>query len=290
MNREYTQSLLIFRRDSKRKIQKSKIFKLADSCMFRSLRNKKSMLKRISNSTAVYLTIILILGLTISSASSNGAFVQPDEEISIKSDNNRLQILNQFNDSFLNRPILDISKDVNDTEINPDASEWIFVNITIKNIGNLTAYNLTTVDPSFSDWAISSLNLTTQNYVIVEPNATIYYNYYFKPLDEGSFTLEPTTIVYYNITEEEFQGQSQRFTIVAITPLNIVVLDKTLWLNILYYSLAIVAGIGALVLVDYFVFKRPREASKKKEKERTKKGTATQKSKKQVKRKTKKRR
>ncbi len=248
------------------------------------------MLKRIFNSTAVYLTIILILGLTISSASSNGVALQNVEISTITTENNISPIFNQVNDSFLNRPILDISKDVNDTEINPDNNEWIFVNITIKNIGNLTAYNLTTVDPSFSDWAISSLNLTTQNYVIVEPNATIYYNYYFKPIEEGNFTLEPTTIEYYNITEEEFHAQSQRFVIISIKPQNVVVLDKKLWLNILYYSLAIAAGIGALVLGDYLLFKRPQEVRKKKEKEKTKTGATAQKSKKQVKRKTKKRR
>jgi hypothetical protein len=248
------------------------------------------MLKKIFNSTVVSLTIILLLGLTISSASSNSVAIQNLENINVKTENNSIQTLNQFNDSFLNRPILDLSKDVNDTEINPDANEWIFVNITIKNIGNLTAYNLTTVDPSFSDWAISSLNLTTQNYVIVEPNATIYYNYYFKPLKEGNFTLEPTTIVYYNVTEEEFHAQSQRFVIISIKPQNIVVLDKEVWLNILYYSLAIATGIGSLVLIDYFVFKRPQEVKKRKEKESKKKDTAPQKSKQQIKRKTKKRR
>ena len=263
---------------------------MADSCMFRSLRNKKSMLKRFINSVAVYLTLILVLGLTISSATTNGAVVANTRNLSIKSENNNLQLINQVNDSFLNRPILDISKDVNDTEINPEANEWIFVNITIKNIGNLTAYNLTTTDPSFSEWAVSSMNLTTQNYVIVEPNATIYYNYYFKPVDEGNFTLEPTTIVYYNITEEEFHAQSQRFYIYSIKPVNIVVLDKEVWLNILYYSLAIAGGIGALVLIDYFVFNRPQAVRKRKEKERVKKGAATQKSKQQFKRKTKKRR
>jgi len=248
------------------------------------------MLKRIFNSTALYLTIILFLGLTISSVSSNSVALLNMEISTITTENNISPIFNQVNDSFLNRPILDISKDVNDTEINPDNNEWIFVNVTIKNIGNLTAYNLTTVDPSFSDWAISSLNLTTQNYVIVEPNATIYYNYYFKPIEEGNFTLEPTTIEYYNITEEEFHAQSQRFVIISIKPQNVVVLDKKLWLNILYYSLAIVAGIGALVLGDYLLFKRPQEVRKKKEKEKTKTGAAAQKSKKQIKRKTKKRR
>ncbi len=258
--------------------------------MLRSLGNKNSMIKRIFRSATVYLTIILLLGLTISHSSSNSAIALNLDNKMTTTINETLQTFSQVNDSFLDRPILDLAKDVNDTEINPEIEEWIFVNITIKNIGNQTAYNLTTVDPSFSDWAISSLNLTTQRYVMVEPNATIYYYYYFKPLSEGNFTLEPTTIEYYGIDETKFNAQSQRFIILSIEPANIVVLDAELWLNILYYSLAIVFGIGALVLIDYFVFKRPRKVKKNKEKQRDKKVTATQKSKKQIKRKTKKRR
>jgi uncharacterized membrane protein SpoIIM required for sporulation len=258
--------------------------------MFRRLRNKKSMIKRIFRSATVYLTIMLFLGLTISHSSINSAIALNSENSMTTTIDKTLQTFSQINDSFLDRPILDLAKDVNNTEINPDIEEWIFVNITIKNIGNQTAYNLTTVDPSFSDWAISSLNLTTQKYVIVEPNATIYYYYYFKPLSEGNFTLEPTTIEYYGIDETKYNAQSQRFIILSVKPQNIVVLDKEIWLNILYYSLAIVFGIGALVLIDYFVLKRPREVKKRKEKQKGKKEIAPQKSKKQIKRKTKKRR
>ena len=47
---------------------------------------------------------------------------------------------------------------------------------------------------------------------------------------------------YYGIDETKFNAQSQRFIISSIKPENIIVLDTELWLNILYYSLAIVFG------------------------------------------------
>ena len=123
-------------------------------------------------------------------------------------------------------------------------------------------------------------------------NASAFYFYYFKPVIEGNFTLEPTDIVYADVNGTEYNAQSQRFVIISIKPSSIEVIDAELWLNILYYSLIIAGALGAIVLFDFFVIKRPKDAKKTKAKAKTaeKKGTSAQKSRQQLKRKTKKRR
>ncbi len=258
--------------------------------MIRNRRIKESMLQRIKTKLLVNLTIILFVGLTLSQlANNNTTYADFENEVNRK-EAICFPNLSPINDSFLERPILDVSKSVNATVINPDLSEWICVNVTITNISNYTAYNLTTTDPGFEDWAVSSLNVTEQKWVIIENNASVYYFYYFKPLSEGNFTLEPTDIVYVDVNGTEYHAQSQRFIIIVIKPESIEVIDAELWLNILYYTIIISGVLGAIVLFDLFVIKRPKGTKKQKQKVVDKKGTSTQKNKKQVKRKTKKRR
>ncbi|MCE7740898.1 MAG: hypothetical protein GOP50_00440 [Candidatus Heimdallarchaeota archaeon] len=245
---------------------------------------------RIKTKLAVYITIALFASLALTQSSHhNSVFANTEQEKSTLN-TDVLPKTSPINDSFLQRPILDIAKTVNATTVNPDEDVWIRVNVTLKNIGNATAYNLTSVDPDFGDWAISSLNVTQQKWVIVEVNATTYYFYYFKPLVEGNFTIEPTDIVYVDINGTEYHAQSQRFVILSIKPESLEVIDAELWLNILYYSIIIAGALGAIVLFDLFVLKRPKDVKKTKVKVVKKKATSTQQSKKQIKKKTKKRR
>ncbi len=247
------------------------------------------MQQRIFNKIAVYITIALFASVAINQSSYNNTVLAISESVnSIKINN--LPKVSPINDSFIQRPILDIGKSVNETVINPDDNLWIRVNITIKNIGNATAYNLTSIDPGFDDIAFDSINITQRRWVIIEVNASAFYFYYFKPLIEGNFTIEPTDIVYVDINGTEYHSQSQRFVILSIKPGSIEVIDAELWLNILYYSLIIAGSLGAIVLFDFFVIKRPKNVKKTKQKVAEKKGTSVQKSKKQVKKKTQKKR
>ncbi|MHA1199079.1 MAG: hypothetical protein ACTSQF_07000 [Candidatus Heimdallarchaeaceae archaeon] len=258
--------------------------------MLRNLRINESMQLRIKSKLAVFITIALFASIALNQSSHHTTVFANSEQEKSTLTTDVLPKTSPINDSFLQRPILDIAKTVNATTINPDEDVWIRVNVTLKNIGNATAYNLTSVDPDFGEWAVSSLNVTQQRWVIVEVNATAYYFYYFKPLIEGNFTIEPTDIVYVDINGTEYHAQSQRFTIISVNPGSIEAIDAELWLNILYYSIIIAGALGAIVLFDFFVIKRPKDGKKTKQKVVEKKGTAVQQSKKQVKKKTKKRR
>ena len=257
--------------------------------MFRNQRIKESMQRRISTKITVFVLLTLLTSLVITQSTSNSAVSASSNAVQSQEITN-LPKISPINDSFIQRPILDVAKTVNVSVVNPDDDIWIRVNVTIKNIGNATAYNLTTVDPDFGDWALTSLNVTLQRWVMIEVNATAYSYYYFKPLIEGNFTIEPTDIVYVDINGTEYHAQSQRFVIISIKPSSIEVIDAELWLNILYYSLIIAGSLGAIVLFDIFVIKRQKTTKQAKDKDVEKKGTATQKSKQQIKRKTKKRR
>ena len=247
------------------------------------------MQHRFRTKLVVYLIITLFASLAFNQLSNQRNVLVLSENVTKTNKTYNLPKLSPINDSFLQRPIIDVEKTVNTTEVNLDDNVWIRVNVTITNIGNATAYNLTTVDPEFNEWAVSSLNVTQQRWVIIEVNASAYYYYYFKPILEGNFTLEPTDIVFVDINGTEYHAQSQRFNILSFRPENIAVIDAELWLNILYYRLIIAGSLAAIVLFDYFVIKRPKDVKKVKVKVE-KKGGASQKSKQQVKKQKKKRR
>ncbi len=182
--------------------------------------------------------------------------------------------LDQENDTLRNRPILTLEKSINATpnqneeeEVNSHLikpNEWIRVNVTITNVGNASAYNLTTVDPSFEEWAIGNLNLTTQRYIQVDINATIFYFYYFQPKIEGNYTLEATTVTYVNGTGIEYFSSSQRFIFQVEALEEEYELEADLWLNIFYFCLGVVGVLGAIVLVDrYAIQKQHKRKSKK---------------------------
>ena len=179
-------------------------------------------------------------------------------------------ILDQENVTLRNRPILIVEKSINASPIQDDnqeissylirPNEWIRVNLTITNVGNASAYNLTTVDPSFEEWAVGNLNLTTQRYIQVDINATIFYFYFFQPKLEGNFTLEATTVTYINGTGVEYFSSSQRFSLFVEDVEAEYVIEADLWLNILYFCLGVVGVLGAVVLVDRYAIQKVHQS------------------------------
>ena len=178
--------------------------------------------------------------------------------------------LDQDNETLKNRPILIIEKSINASPIQDEnqeisshlirPNEWIRVNLTITNVGNASAYNLTTVDPSFEEWAVGNLNLTTQRYIQVDINATIFYFYFFQPKLEGNFTLEATTVTYINGTGVEYFSSSQRFSFFVEDVEAEYVIEADLWLNILYFCLGVVGVLGAAVLVDRYAIQKVHQS------------------------------
>ncbi len=174
--------------------------------------------------------------------------------------------LDQENDTLRNRPILAIEKAINASPIQNEnqeistyiirPNEWIRVNLTITNVGNASAYNLTTVDPGFEEWAVGNLNLTTQRYIQVDVNATIFYFYYFQLKLEGNFTLEATSITYVNGTGIEYFSSSQRFSFYVEAIAEEYKLEADLWLNIFYFCLGVVGVLGAVILVDRYAIQK----------------------------------
>ena len=256
--------------------------------MFRSKEEKNQMRGRIYLTLTVFLTILLFLGIPMSNATINPIIITNN---SIKSN----QIINsnsllQVNVTLPPRPILSIEKTVNATNVQPNI-DWIRINVTIKNIGNRTAYNLTVRDPSFSSWAVSTLNITEQDFVQIDINATVFYFYFIQTTVEGNFTLESTEITYFNETGPEYNARSQRFNIISIQIINIPPIRSELWVKILYYSLGITGGLGVIVLVDYAILKQVFQKLRNRQKRPIKKAPVVQqKSKRQMKRKVQKRR
>lgn len=251
------------------------------------------MRKKIFTLALVSITILLITGFPIIRASNianNIPFMKPNTEDIFQKE----IVKNSLNDTIPDRPFLEIKKDLNLTLLVPNIEKKTFqvepgqainVNISIRNIGQKTAYNLTIVDPSFADWAISSLNITTQKYVIVQPNATVFYYYYFVPILEGNYTLESTEVNYFHLNGTEYRSFSQRFNILSILEEVEKTIEGELWVKILIYCLVIVGAIGLVVVGDYFLIRRKRLKTKK-----VVKRAPVQKSKKQQKRKIQKRR
>ncbi len=251
------------------------------------------MQKKIFTLTLVSITIILIAGFPIIKASNitnNLSIMQPDTEDFFQKE----QVKNSLNDTIPDRPLLDIRKTLNLTLLVPnidkktyqvEPGQTINVNISIKNIGQRTAFNLTIFDPSFADWAFSSLNITTQKYVIVQPNATVFYYYYFVPILEGNYTLESTEINYFHLNGTEYRSFSQRFNIYSIIEEIEQTIEGELWSKILIYCIVIAGSIGLVATGDYILVRRRRRKTK-----RVVKRVPVQKSKKQQKRKIQKRR
>jgi hypothetical protein len=251
------------------------------------------MRKKIFTLALVSITILLITGFPIIRASNitnNLSIMQPDTEDILQNE----LIKNSLNDTIPDRPFLEVRKDLNLTLLVPniekktyqvEPGQKIRVNVTIKNNGQRTAFNLTIVDPSFSDWAISSMNMTTQKYVIVQPNATVFYYYYFLPILEGNYTLESTVVNYFHLNGTEYRAFSQRFNIYSFIEEVEEAIEGELWSRILIYCIVISGSIGLVVTGDYILVRRRRERTKK-----VVKRAPVQKSKKQQKRKIQKRR
>lgn len=155
------------------------------------------------------------------------------------------------------RPILAIEKSVNATLIEP--GQWIHVEVNITNIGNGTAYNLTIIDPAFSNISFIGYNYTEQRFVQVDANASIYYHYYFQGIEQGNYTLEATEITYFDINGTEYKSYSDRFNILVLKQEEIPVLESDLWWQLFYYIIAVTVGLSLVVAVDYFIFVRPKQ-------------------------------
>ncbi|MHA1346742.1 MAG: hypothetical protein ACTSVO_10795 [Candidatus Heimdallarchaeaceae archaeon] len=223
------------------------------------------MQRKITISLALFISLLFI-GLPASRA----LITTPITGNTIKAEDFQQTIfnadLNQENESLRNRPILTVEKSINGTPIQDEEvevssylirpNEWIRVNVTITNIGNETAYNLTIVDPSFEEWAVGNLNLTIQRYIQVDINATIFYFYYFQPKIEGNFTLESTSVDYINGTGIEYFSSSQRYNLFVETVEEDYKIAADLWLNILYFCLGVTGILGAIVLVDKYAIQK----------------------------------
>ncbi|MHA1397371.1 MAG: hypothetical protein ACTSSG_05480 [Candidatus Heimdallarchaeaceae archaeon] len=221
------------------------------------------MQHRIPKLTSILIIFTIIMSINIFTFTVLSKAKQPRIIEKTSQNIEKVTILDE-NASIPDRPMLAIKKTINATLIDGKTGaslvrplQWIRVNITIENIGNRTAYNLTIIDPEFTPWVSTSLNVTEQNYVEVDVNSTIFYYYYFQPLIEGNFTIEATEVIYHDVNSTEYRAYSQRFSILSLFEEHEEILDATLWLQLLYYSLGILGFIGLVVLVDYLIHRKP---------------------------------
>ena len=215
------------------------------------------------NKSFTIFTITILLFISISTAQSQNNSTENSNRLDFQQEpiNNNL-VFNDDNDTIPARPILSVKKTVNTTLL--ESYEWIIINITIKNVGNRTAYNLTITDPFFGSWAYSTSNFTVQKYVIVEINATINYFYYMQPILEGNFTLESTEVTYKDLLGTEYLSISHSFNILVYTTEYIPIIEGGLWWKILLYCFLVLLTLGTIALLDYLYLKKFFRGKKKK--------------------------
>ncbi|MCK4844878.1 MAG: hypothetical protein KAS95_04335, partial [Candidatus Heimdallarchaeota archaeon] len=214
------------------------------------------------NKSFTIFTITILLFISISNAQSQNNSTENSNKLDFQQEplSNNL-VFNDDNDTIPARPILSVKKTVNSTLL--ESYEWIMINITIKNVGNRTAYNLTVTDPLFDSWVYSTTNFTVQKYVIVEINATINYFYYMQPILEGNFTLESTKVTYNDLSGTEYLSISQRFNILVYEVEHIPIIEGSVWWKILLYCFLVLLTLGTIALLD-FLYLRKFFRSKKK--------------------------
>ncbi len=178
-------------------------------------------------------------------------------------------ILQETNDTLPSRPILSIRKSINatidDKTYKTEPNQWLKVTIVIKNIGNRTAYNLTITEPLLPSLVSKTIDYYSRNFVEVDINATIYFDYYLLIVKEGKFAIESTTIEYQNNKGHEYSAYSQRFELTSILPEKVEIIEADLWLNVLWYSLAI-GGFFIIIITTQYIYEKIQEGKSKKSK------------------------
>ena len=216
------------------------------------------------NKSFTIFTITILLFISISNVQSLNNSTENSHRLNFQKEpiSNNL-LFNDDNDTIPARPILSVKKAINTTLL--ESYEWIRINVTITNVGNRTAYNLTVTDPLFGSWVYSTLNLTVQKYVIVEINATINYFYYIQPILEGNFTLESTEVTYNDLLGAEYLSISHEFNILVFEIEHIPVIEGSLWWKILLYCFLVLLTLGTIVLLDFLNLNKFFRGRKKKQ-------------------------
>ena len=113
-------------------------------------------------------------------------------------------------------PSLFVTKVVDLTEVTLNDS--FVVTITIRNIGNSTAYNVTFIDTLNAPWVFEVAGLTKISYSWIEPNQTRIFSYIITALSLGEFQLHSARVYYRisDLTDTEFLAFSNSLDI-AVT-------------------------------------------------------------------------
>ncbi len=152
------------------------------------------------------------------------------------------------------RPLLQILKWASETELKVDENITVHVNIT--NWSLKTAFNLTIIEPRFSEWTVNNIQTYEKYiYVVVEPNASIYYEYTFQIKNEGDYVIHPTTIDYFD--ENNYPYFATTYHIELSTYQEEPLVDiSDLWENILQISAVIVLIPIVILIVNRVIWRR----------------------------------
>ena len=115
-------------------------------------------------------------------------------------------------------PNLFVTKVVEKTEIS--LGESFVVTITIRNIGNTTAYNVTFIDDITSPWIFEVTGLTQLSYSWIEPGQTRIFSYIITTKSIGTFELNSANIYYYSsdVDPSEYKSISNALSIIVDDP------------------------------------------------------------------------
>jgi uncharacterized repeat protein (TIGR01451 family) len=122
------------------------------------------------------------------------------------------------NESNLTYPRLFVTKTIDEHEAILDKT--IVVTITIKNIGNQTAYNVTFIDQLNHPWIFEVSGLTHLSYNQIGDNETRQFSYLITPKSLGTFSLYSAKVEYYHseVSSIKYTAFSNDFEISVIEP------------------------------------------------------------------------
>jgi len=129
-------------------------------------------------------------------------------------------------------PLVFVAKKPSKTKVR--LYEWITITITLTNLGNGTAYNLTVIDEDYPEWTIETRNHSTRYLVpLLQPNVTIQIRYWVRITSTTykNISLGRVIVIYRDIKNNQYKSISEE-TIVSIElrviEVNIEYVDKAI--------------------------------------------------------------
>ncbi len=129
------------------------------------------------------------------------------------------------------------------------------VHVNITNWSTEHSYNLSISEPLFNNWSLSYFkDYDHYQWIEIKAGASLYYEYTVKLISEGNYTINPTVVTYFDENNTQYIAKS------GIIPIYVYQVppkedNSTIWKNILWYSLAIIALPVIILIIKKIIWK-----------------------------------